>query len=204
MGSPDYAALPRESSDSDRYLSHTLDTYRTSLGYTHQPQGRSIALNHVLILRLVNLSFALPSFIIFVRQGHEKYIGADIFLMLIMIFNTVRILHLFISSVFHITVEITRGSWQGRLSVRPNGARTTNVLDCLLASGLGIAMIGGMVGNWRNHRVVGGIVLAFFTMAIQYIIALPIKNQSFTLKFHCHRENGDNEEGQIRLSNEIH
>ncbi|RAL59781.1 hypothetical protein DID88_000410 [Monilinia fructigena] len=61
-----------------------------------------------------------------------------------------------------------------------------------------------MVRNWRNNSVVDGVVLAFFTMCFQYIIALPIKNQSFTLKFYYHSETRENKDGQIRCSNEIH
>ncbi|ESZ95146.1 hypothetical protein SBOR_4446 [Sclerotinia borealis F-4128] len=207
MGSPDYAPLPRESSDSERYIYSTPDEYRTSLGDTlRTPKSRSITINYVLILRLINLSLAIPSFIIFVRDGFEQYIAADIFLMLIMIFNTVRILHLFVSSVFQVTVEVSRGAWQSKLSVQPNGARATNVMDCILASGLGFAMIGGLVNYWRNSQLVAGIVLAFFTMAIQYIIALPIKNQTFMLKFHYYNKsegNGESGEGLQPHNDEV-
>ncbi|TGO14514.1 hypothetical protein BTUL_0052g00520 [Botrytis tulipae] len=195
MGSPDYSPLPRESTDSDRYIAPSSDGYRTSEEYSPRTsKSRSVTINYVLILRLMNLAFGSAAFALFVTHGYEKYIAADVFLMLSLIFNTVRILHTFVSSVFHVTVEISRGSWQSKLSVRPNGAKATNVMDFLLASGLAFSMIGGMVNNYENYLVVDGIVIAFFAMAIQYIIALPIQNQTFMLKFHFHSENDENRE----------
>ncbi|TGO34245.1 hypothetical protein BHYA_0206g00160 [Botrytis hyacinthi] len=195
MGSPDYSPLPRESTDSDRYIAPSSDGYRTSEEYSPRTsKSRSVTINYVLILRLMNLAFGSAAFALFVTHGYEKYIAADVFLMLSLIFNTVRILHTFVSSVFHVTVEISRGSWQSKLSVRPNGAKATNVMDFLLASGLASSMIGGMVNNYENYLVVDGIVIAFFAMAIQYIIALPIQNQTFMLKFHFHSESDENRE----------
>ncbi|KAF7900111.1 hypothetical protein EAF00_004447 [Botryotinia globosa] len=220
MGSPDYSPLPRESTDSDRYIAPSSDGYRTSEEYSPRTsKSRSITINYVLILRLMNLAFGSAAFALFVTHGYEKYIAADVFLMLSLIFNTVRILHTFVSSVFHVTIEISRGSWQSKLSVRPNGAKAIrarsdlykmwsdtqyrlknrseqalNVMDFLLASGLAFSMIGGMVNNYENYLVVDGIVIAFFAMAIQYIIALPIQNQTFMLKFHFHNESDENRE----------
>ncbi|TGO49866.1 hypothetical protein BOTNAR_0414g00060 [Botryotinia narcissicola] len=204
MGSPDYSPLPRESTDSDRYIAPSSDGYRTSEEYSPRTsKSRSITINYVLILRLMNLAFGSAAFALFVTHGYEKYIDADVFLMLSLIFNTVRILHTFVSSVFHVTVEISRGSWQSKLSVRPNGAKATNVMDFLLASGLAFSMIGGMVNNYENYLVVDGIVIAFFAMAIQYIIALPIQNQTFMLKFHFHSESDENRE-QLFGRNDAH
>ncbi|KAF7922110.1 uncharacterized protein EAE98_008321 [Botrytis deweyae] len=195
MGSPDYSPLPRESTDSDRYIAPSSDGYRTSEEYSPRTsKSRSVTINYVLILRIMNLAFGSAAFALFVTHGYEKYIGADVFLMLSLIFNTVRILHTFVSSVFHVTVEISRGSWQSKLSVRPNGAKATNVVDFLLASGLASSTIGGMATSYENYLVVDGIVIAFFAMAIQYIIALPVQNQTFMLKFHFHRENDENRE----------
>ncbi|KAF7909311.1 uncharacterized protein EAF01_003029 [Botrytis porri] len=195
MGSPDYSPLPRESTDSDRYIAPSSDGYRTSEEYSPRTsKSRSITINYVLILRLMNLAFGSAAFALFVLNGYDKYIAADVFLMLSLIFNTVRILHTFVSSVFHVTVEISRGSWQSKLSVRPNGAKATNVMDFLLASGLALSMIGGMVSSYENDLVVDGIVVAFFAMAIQYIIALPVQNQTFMLKFHFHGESDANRE----------
>ncbi|TEY34240.1 hypothetical protein BOTCAL_0642g00010 [Botryotinia calthae] len=205
MGSPDYSPLPRESSDSDRYIAPSSDGgYRSSDEYPHRTsKSRSITINYVLILRLMNLGFGSAAFALFVISGGGQYIAADIFIMFILIFNAVRILRTFVSSVFHLTVEISRGSWQSKLSVGPNGAEATNVMDFVLASGLLSSMIGGMVNNGRNNDVADGIILAFFALAIQYIIALPIQDQTFMIKFHFHSEKDENR-GELLGRNDSH
>lgn len=44
----------------------------------------------------------------------------------------------------------------------------------------------------------------FLHRALQYIIALPIRNQTFMLKVHYHSESRENEEGLLQHSGDVH
>ncbi|KAI9648934.1 hypothetical protein NHQ30_001500 [Ciborinia camelliae] len=178
MGSPEYAPLPRKSSEFDRYPSPTPSERKSLSGSPRTRKTTLVAINYVFIFRFINLIFAMAAWQV-LSLGPREYLAALIFLALIVIFNACQMLHLF-ASFLDVTVEINCCI---KLLGRQSGARATHIMDCLLASGLGIATI-GLRDSRRYHEFVGGIGLAFIVMGIQSIIALPIKNPTFTLKFH--------------------
>ncbi|PQE33549.1 hypothetical protein CJF32_00003440 [Rutstroemia sp. NJR-2017a WRK4] len=188
MGSPGYLPLPRESTDSER-----MPLNPPAFPSEFRRGGRTcrFTINYVLILRIVNFAFALPAFILFVTDANGgDFIPAEVFLMFGIVFNTIRILHTFISSVLLVDIEIICGTWRKTLSVKPNGALATHVTDALLAMTLMITMIVGVTSNYATYRVVPSIVLSFLTMAFQFIIALPIKNPTFNVGFTFLKEQG--------------
>jgi hypothetical protein len=162
MGSPGYLPLPRESIDSER-----MPLNPPAFPSEFRRGGRTcrFTINYVLLLRIVNFAFALPAFILFVTDARGgDFIPAEVFLMFGIVFNTVRILHTFISSVLLVDIEISCGTWKKTLSVKPNGALATHVTDALLAMTLMITMIVGVTQNYETDRVVPSIVLSFLTM----------------------------------------
>jgi hypothetical protein len=162
MGSPGYQHLPRESTDSERmplnppaYLNDSRRAGRTC----------HFTINYVLILRLINFALALPAFILFEKDAWGvDFIAAQVFLMFGIVFNTVRILHTFISSVLHVDIEFSCGTWRKNLSVKPNGARATHVTDALLAVSLMISMIVPVAIDYANWRVMASITLSFIVV----------------------------------------
>src|SRR6266536_70470 len=111
-----YHLFPRPSSELSHHsnLSHHADSPRASLLPTssssintiHFHRTCSITINPVLILRLISTILALTAFIIFVIDGGNAFIAADIFLMSIIIINVLMIIHYFVSNVLRVTVEL--------------------------------------------------------------------------------------------------
>jgi riboflavin transporter FmnP len=179
MGSPTYLPLPRESTDTER-----MPLNPSAFPNDSRRAGRTchFTINYVLILRVINFALALPAFIIFEKDAWgADFIAAEVFLMFGIAFNTVRILHTFISSVLHVDIEFSCGTWRKNLSVKPNGAMATHVTDALLAASLMISMIAAVAIDYANWRVIAPITLSFIVVALQYVIALPIRNPTFNV-----------------------
>ncbi|KAM3083761.1 hypothetical protein ACMFMG_002126 [Clarireedia jacksonii] len=186
MGSPTYQPLPRDSTDSERM---PLNSPLYPIESSHAGRTCRLSINYVLILRIANFAMALPAFVLFIEDGYgNNFIAAEVFLMFGIVFNVLRILHSFISSVFHVDIEISCGAWRRTISVQPNGASATHVVDVLLAVSLMISMIVGVSHNHRTYRVLSSIGLSFTVMTLQYIIALPIRDSTFALVFKFHKE----------------
>jgi hypothetical protein len=83
-----------------------LPTSSFSINTMKFPKTYTITINPVLILRLISTILALTAFIIFVIDGGDAFIAADIFLMSIIIVNVLMIIHYFVSNVLKVTVEL--------------------------------------------------------------------------------------------------
>ncbi|KAH7342908.1 hypothetical protein BKA65DRAFT_301046 [Rhexocercosporidium sp. MPI-PUGE-AT-0058] len=181
-----YSVLARASEETDRDSSphtHLLPTTENS-PIRHMPTACSITLSPVLVFRTLSFILALAAFIVFVIDGHEAFIAADIFLALIMIMNVSLVVHHSISHVFKVTVELRQSSWKHDIGGSSGKPKAVTSVDIGLSAALTFCLI---LGNALTNRYYGGpykagVVVGYFVVLFQVLAAVPaLDEKSLTL-----------------------
>ncbi|KAG4443827.1 hypothetical protein IFR05_000727 [Cadophora sp. M221] len=181
-----YSMLPRASEETDRDTSphaHLLPTTENS-PTRHMPTACSITLSPVLVLRTLSFILALAAFIVFVIDGREAFIAADIFLALIMILNISNIVQHSVSHVFKITVELRQSSWKHDLGGSAGKPKTITYVDIGLSASLTLCLILGnaLTNRWYGGPYKAGVVVGYFVVLFQVLAAVPVLDEkSLTL-----------------------
>ncbi|KAH7419107.1 hypothetical protein BKA64DRAFT_5349 [Cadophora sp. MPI-SDFR-AT-0126] len=150
-----YSMLPRASSETNRDDSpraHLLSTIENHPS-RHMPTACSVTLSPVMVLRTVSFILALAAFIVFVIDGREAFIAADIFLALLMILNIISIVQYSVSHIFKVTVELRQSAWKHDLEGSYGKPRTVTYADIGLSAALTLCLI---LGNTLTNRYYGG------------------------------------------------
>ncbi|RDL39657.1 uncharacterized protein BP5553_03997 [Venustampulla echinocandica] len=170
-----YHLAPRDSDDMDRESSpheHLLSPSPANMG-TRAPPFRNckISIEPVYLPRVASTALGITIFVFFVIDGQSDYIGADIFVMLIVLLNIVvllgRILRLrCIKSCIPFDLKF-------------KGKKDSKVLPCL-DIGLSIALLVSMhLGRaTRDHpydhlKSTVGVYIGYGMIALQVLAALP-------------------------------
>jgi len=181
-----YSSLPRASGETDRDASphaHLLPTTESS-SVRHMPTACSVTLSPVLVLRTISFILALAAFIVFVIDGREAFIAADIFLALLMILNIVHVVQYFVSHVFKVTVELRQSAWKHDLGGSHGKPKTVTYADVGLSAALTLCLI---LGNALTNRYYGGpykagVIVGYFVVLCQVLVAVPVLDEkSLTL-----------------------
>lgn len=162
-----YSALPRASEETDRSSSphaHLLPTTEHS-AIRHIATACSITLSPVLILRTLSFILALAAFIVFVIDGREAFIAADIFLALIMILNLSMVVQHSVSHVFKVTVELRQSAWKTDLG-SSGKHKSSTYADIGLSAALTLCLILGnaLTNRWYGGPYKSGVVVGYFVV----------------------------------------
>ncbi|KAK0124325.1 hypothetical protein ONS95_009295 [Cadophora gregata] len=181
-----YSMLPRASEETDHDASphtHLLPTSESS-PVRHMPTACSITLSPVLILRIISFILALAAFIVFVVDGREAFIAADIFLALLMILNLLSVVQYSFDHVFKVTVELRQSAWRHDIGGSYGKTKTVTYADIGLSAALTLCLL---LGNALTNRYYGGpykagVVVGYFVVLCQVLVTVPVFDQkSLTL-----------------------
>ncbi len=161
--------LGRDSEETERASSsrtHLLDTSDEGVVRLRIPSACSITVAPVLVLRVISFILALSAFIVFVIDGGDAFIAADIFLAFIMILNVIMVVQYSVSHVFKVTVELRQTAWKHDLGGNPTKLKTITYVDIGLSGALTLCLI---LGNAFQNRYYGGpyraaVVVGYFVV----------------------------------------
>lgn len=183
-----YHVLPRDSEDySDREDSNEfLLPSPTSIDTRKLPKTHSMTANPCVILRFLSGVLAFAAFMLLVlHNSGNKFISADVFLMLIVVMNIIMIPCHTASSSLQISVE-----FRGQLISLGEGSfkkpNISSYLDLLFSVSLLISLLVGWtrVRHYDvNDAIVAGSVLGYIVIGFQVIVAIPMLDQlTFKIK----------------------
>lgn len=147
----------------------------------------SVTLNPLYALRILSTVLSITAFIIFVIDGGDAFIAADIFLAFTFIYNILILIQHSITHIFKITVELRSSSepWRHDIGSTRRKVKPNMYIDVGLAVCLIICLI---IGDACVNRYHGGgawqaaVVLGWFVVIIQIMLAVPtLDKKSLTL-----------------------
>jgi hypothetical protein len=169
MATQQYHALPHTFDDMDRDSSsheHLLPTMTSNI--RRVPSSCAITIYPVLALRLISTILGLTSFIIFIIDGGAPFVAATIFLALLLIFNTIMIIHHSVSHIFKVTIELRRNEWRNELGRSQRKPKLSLYVDILLVASLSLSLIigNGVKNNYWGGAWKGAVVVGWFVVCV--------------------------------------
>lgn len=153
------------------------------------PKSYGLMLNPTLVLRGIAAILSLVTFIILVIDGHEPFIAADIFVMLILLLDIIMIAHHSVSEVFKVTVELRQQPWSRDLGSQ-NKPKVATYFDCGFSICLFICLLIGSAvrDRWNRGACDAGVVIGYIVVFLQFLMAVPfLENMTLSIKLYENR-----------------
>ncbi|TVY83278.1 hypothetical protein LSUE1_G001953 [Lachnellula suecica] len=186
-----YHLAPRESEDSDRDISPQKQLLpSTNVRPSPRESGPwTVVINPIIGIRILSTICALTSFITLVIGGGEEFIAADIFLMMLIISNTLVMINVTLTNLdlMKVTVELRRQARSFALGgdIKP---RFSTFLDVGLSLCLMICLVVGVSVKSSRHRYWDdgvwevGHGFGWTCLGLQLLLAIPtLANKRLTL-----------------------